>query len=633
MKTRSPGVIPAIPFPPTEAGNAAQQQFFSRIAHGQAAINAASIVEVVGLGSGGAGDTGPFSGSVILTGSNNVTISGSSGSNNQNTIVVSGPTLLSIGVTNSGSSAGTTGAVASRYAIVASRNLTASQSVSGNSATLTLLGPDLTAGIYASSNTTGQSSSTTVDIRSLTFRGMGAVSVGASASEVIISAPNTVAQTAQTVGVYGVGNTTGQSSSSTYDARTVSIHGAGAASVGNSGGSVIVSVPVQTNQSLGVFASSNTTAQSSSSTFDARSLTIRGAGGVSVGASAGEIVISGASPGAGGGIALAAGTQTAETGTVVFSASNGLAFGMSNSSVVTGSYTVPVSGTGPADIAAVSGNGTNTSQFAMIDHVHRGVAKVNIYANPTDAATQTTNFYGNFSIHAGGNITFSTGGTADSHGAITMYAASGGGAGLNRSAFEIMAGDRLVTACPVTHASLSKRPILIPFWMDGENLSCKTVRLYGSRPAGTTLNMTMGVAFYSMANSTQISLATSTTHAYSLTASSLWGGIRVYDITGLSAFTLSEGRWILGLYVSGSNNSTAVMNLNFLGGDVMPVVAGSVHPGSNSSGATNDTNHFFPFWGVYSNTTAAFPGSIARTQVFGANSNVARDVYAALLEI
>lgn len=103
-------------------------------------------------------------------------------------------------------------------------------------------------------------------------------------------------------------------------------------------------VPTQTAQTLGLYASSQTTAQSSSSTVDARSLSIVGMGVASVGLSAGSFVISVPSGGgAGDGYnILAAGTQTATTaGTVKFADSNGISFGMSNSTQITASYTVP----------------------------------------------------------------------------------------------------------------------------------------------------------------------------------------------------------------------------------------------------------------------------------------------------
>lgn len=86
---------------------------------------------------------------------------------------------------------------------------------------------------------------------------------------------------------------------------------------------------------ISIFATSNTT-QSSSGLRDIRALTFAGAGGVSVGVTNGSVVISGGA-GGGGGIAAQAGTQTATSGTVVFSNSNNVTFGMSNSSVVTAS--------------------------------------------------------------------------------------------------------------------------------------------------------------------------------------------------------------------------------------------------------------------------------------------------------
>lgn len=102
---------------------------------------------------------------------------------------------------------------------------------------------------------------------------------------------------------------------------------------------ISVSVLSQSNQSIGAYAVSNTT-QSTSHTIDARSLSFHGAGVASVGISNGSIIISVPSGGgAGDGYnILAAGTQTANTtGTVVFSNSNGVSFGMSNNSVITAS--------------------------------------------------------------------------------------------------------------------------------------------------------------------------------------------------------------------------------------------------------------------------------------------------------
>lgn len=170
--------------------------------------------------------------------------------------------------------------------------------------------------------------------QTLSFSNANNVSFSNSNGQVVGSA--SFSQTNQSVGLYAVGNTTGQSSSTTVDARSISYQGAGELSVGFSNGSMIVSANVD---AISAYAQSNTT-QSSSGTLQVSSLNFAGAGGISVGVSNGSVVISGG----GGGVTnqtgpnIAAGTQTATSGTVVFSNSNGMVFGMSNNSVVTASY-------------------------------------------------------------------------------------------------------------------------------------------------------------------------------------------------------------------------------------------------------------------------------------------------------
>lgn len=92
----------------------------------------------------------------------------------------------------------------------------------------------------------------------------------------------------------------------------------------------------QTNQSLGVYATSNTTL-SSSGTIDARSLTFKGDGIVSVGVSNGSVVISATGGGGGGSPNISAGTTSNNLGTIVFSNSNGVSFGL-NGSTITASH-------------------------------------------------------------------------------------------------------------------------------------------------------------------------------------------------------------------------------------------------------------------------------------------------------
>lgn len=325
---------------------------------------------------------------------------------------------------------------------------------------------DGTIGLFMAGNTTG-GTSTTVDALSLSFAGEGAASVGISGGSVVISViqdgaginaavrgntsgvvatvatgtlllaggnnvtlsqagnavtisgPNTAPQTVQSLGLFALGNTT-QSTNTTADARSLSFIGQGAASVGMSGGSVQVSVPAQTVQSLGLFASSNTTGQSSSSTIDARSLTLQGAGIASVGMSGGKVIISVPSDVGDGGNVIAGGTQTAvSTGTVVLSNSNNVSFGMSNSSVVTASASFPAQTVQTLGVFA-SSQTTAQSSSNTVDarsFTHRGMGAVSVGMSGNELVISAPNTVAqsvqSLGIFALGNTTQSTNTTAD----------------------------------------------------------------------------------------------------------------------------------------------------------------------------------------------------------------------------
>jgi len=95
--------------------------------------------------------------------------------------------------------------------------------------------------LYALGNTT-QNSSTVLNASALSLSGSGNVTVGYSNGSIIIGQTGGGGQSNQTIGFYAVGNTT-QNSSTTLDARTVSYNGLGAMSVGYSNGSIQLSAP------------------------------------------------------------------------------------------------------------------------------------------------------------------------------------------------------------------------------------------------------------------------------------------------------------------------------------------------------------------------------------------------------
>jgi hypothetical protein len=177
-----------------------------------------------------------------------------------------------------------------------------------------------TAGLYATGNTT-QNSSTTLALSSLLFQGTGGVSVGYSNGSVVISGG--AAGGVSTAGLYALGNTT-QNSSTTLNLSALSFNGLGAATMGYSGGSIQVSVPTQTNQSGGLYGLGNTTL-TSSTTYDARSLSFNGLGAMTVGYSAGSGVMLSApatsSLSATGGLSLSINGSTISIGNAVVSRS------------------------------------------------------------------------------------------------------------------------------------------------------------------------------------------------------------------------------------------------------------------------------------------------------------------------
>ena len=234
-------------------------------------------------------------------------------------------------------------------------------------------------GMYGSSQTVGQSSSTTVDARSISFVGQGIVSVGASNGSILLSATSN--QSVQSIGIYASSQTVGQSSSSTIDARSFTHVGQGIVSVGMSGGSLLISAttPSQTNQTIGVYASSQTVGQSSSSTIDARSLTVVGQGIISAGMSAGSLLISATA--GGGGIALAASNTTYTSGTVVLT-------GGANVTVTTNGQTVSISAANQtnqtlgiyASSQTVGQSSSSTIDARSLSFVGQGVASVGMSA-------------------------------------------------------------------------------------------------------------------------------------------------------------------------------------------------------------------------------------------------------------
>jgi len=213
---------------------------------------AADGVNVVSASGNTTGTLTTFStGTIVLAGGNNITLSQSS-----NTITISGPNFTTI--------------------------------TQGNMVTISSAGSSATIDAFAnilsaSGNTTG--TLTTFSSGTMVLAGGNNITLSQSSNTITISAKP------DTGGVYASSNTFGTSSGS-FDVRTLSIAGSGAVSVAASNSGWVISAPSQTNQTLALFAGSNTTV-STSGTVDARSVSMAGAGAISIEASNSGWTVSG----------------------------------------------------------------------------------------------------------------------------------------------------------------------------------------------------------------------------------------------------------------------------------------------------------------------------------------------------
>lgn len=195
------------------------------------------------------GNTGTVSHQLVLAGGNNITLSGSTNTGGSATITISGGAggaggSNTLGISNLGNSAGTSGVIsgsALQYALAGGNNITLSQSINASSGTVTISSPNMfNGGLSNLGNTAGTSGTAS---NQLVWAGGNNItlsqSTAAGGNTITVSAAN---QSNQTAGIYAVSNTT-QSTSATVDARSLSFGGAGAISVGATNGSVVISGP------------------------------------------------------------------------------------------------------------------------------------------------------------------------------------------------------------------------------------------------------------------------------------------------------------------------------------------------------------------------------------------------------
>jgi len=541
---------------------------------------------------------------------------------------------------------------------------------------------------------------TSNNLTAFTLGNANNVSFGLNGSTVTASA-SFAAQTNQTEGVYAVGNTTGQSSSSTYDARTLSISGAGAASVGWSNGSLLVSVPTQsvqtqgliqavydgansvssgtlrltnangvsfslngqtlsasvqaqTNQSLGIYASSQTTGQSSSSTYDARSLSIVGDGIVSLGWSNGSLRVSATQSNQ----ALSGSNGSFTFQTATFGNLNGMSFYTSNGSVV-GSYTVPAAGVSQATMYATGNttqSSTGTQALSSLIFSGAGIASVgvtggsviisvpsgggagdgvNIVQAGTTGTTGTTwsSISATVQLNGSGALTVSQNNSnqivisapqTSSLSATGLVSISTNGStisigvpgGITLSYFNPQDGYVQVTG-QQGQASLHIQPARFPD-VQFDRIMMPIVNMNSNNSSGShTLSFWWGL--YTR-NASTLSLVTSTSSSTAVTHSgtagsySLYFGVRFFSIP--MTYTIPASQYWVGIL---SRTTSGGAN-----GSYSQIVASQQNSSffGHFGVAVNATMQYTRGLGTYSASTSGMPGSIAFSQINGANNSM-----------
>lgn len=531
------------------------------------------------------------SGTAILAGGNNITLSQNGQSVTISAFNQSVQTQNCVDLSLAGNTAGALALISSGTAILAGgNNITLSQN--GQSVTISAFNQsNQTLGIYASSQTMGQSSSSTYDARSLSIVASGEISLGWSNGSLLISAPLTVAQTNQTLGIYGSSQTTGQSSSSTYDARSLSIVGAGIVSIGWSNSSLLISATAaQSNQTDGIYASSQTVGQSSSSTYDARSLTIVGQGIVSLGWSNSSLLISA--------------TDAAQTNQTdgIYASSN--TTGQSSSSTHD-ARSLTVVGQGNVSVGwSNSSFLVSGTQSVQTQNLH----DVTLAGNTAGALALISS--GTMTLAGGNNITLSQAGNA-----VTISA----GAQTNSLWWAIPAGVFGSSAQSLFSGSLS-----VGFLREAGFVSVTQGNMLVAHSLSTSSNSsyqvteTFGIAFYTRTGST-LSLASSGSQSYTFNITS---NVSTNSVSGNRVVTvpitvnITPGDyWLAGLVLS-STSGTNWATLSVVQWSIYPSLSGQL-----AAAVPAASFQILPGNGVFSSSTTVFPSSVGFSQLTGTNSS------------
>jgi hypothetical protein len=486
----------------------------------------------------------------------------------------------------------------------ANSTITISASVQTSSLSITALG-----------NTLGAASTSLAISNALNISGAGVVSVGMNGSTITISAP---AAAAGTVSLTALGNTT-SSSSGTFNSP-LNISGAGIISVGVGNGSITISAttPSVTNFSTISGTLTGNTLGAASTTFTiGNSVSLSGAGIVSVGGSGGTITIS-ASTAA---LPNVVTSLNGSNGSISISAGAGIGIGQANS-------TITISASVQTSVISLTGLGNTTLSSSgtysnLLNVSGAGIVSVGI-SNGTITVSATTPTATNFSLNgtsssvsllAGANIGFASGAssitisagplvnsigaagslssgpitlsggnniTISSNGAGVILISNGAPAQLSYTAnlpLTEVAGTIISTSGTVTGIStslfLQRIQLDAPMNLSEIDMAMSIAFPNTSQGAGT---ISRSFVLYSFGNSTSLasSFSTSGTSAWTTGTSTVAGSVSLTEFQGgwstplIQPMTFASSRVPAGEYVVGQmfnfSQATSTWTVNIYGG-------------------------------------------------------------------
>jgi hypothetical protein len=432
-----------------------------------------------------------------------------------------------------------------------------------------------------------QVSNTTYSSGTVTLQNANGISFGSSGANGISASYTVPTQTNQTGGIYVTAQSTGQSSSSTYDLRTLSFVPDGIISAGWSGGSFRVSATqsVQTQSRFNLtLAGNSTSAGAGYIQISSGVMTLAGGNNVTLSQNGNAVTVS-AGAGGGGTLTLYATSNTTQSSTgtqaassLIFAGAGVASVGVTNGSIV---VSVPAGG-GGGFTGGMSNLGNTAGTTGLVSN------RLALVGSQGITLSQSVN---------GASAT------------LTWL-------GPVISSTEPMSNQGSLGAINAGNGTLWVLPVAIPAVLEMDRIIgmvAPTVSSSSNSSHGGSIWLAAGI-FTQNAATLSLLVSSSTLYAWTNTSNNstqvLSGGIRIIS-TPLST-TLQPGQYWLG-YVS----QTSTVNANWFTVSYLAASRLNTNYSGNFMSSTDNSQQMMLGWGSYSATTAGsqMPSSMAFSNI------------------